>query len=88
MILPGVRSVVASSLLYWPGPSGFPAEQSDPARGAVSCYAWGEDYHAALGRRLRALAEWLHGRCGGTGAPPPPPPFPVLPGQVSSLPSY
>ena len=71
-VLPGVRAVIVSSLFYWPGQDGFPdaevADQGDGGpRGEVSSYAWGEDYHAVLGAKLRALAEWLHGEHGGVG---------------------
>ena len=44
-----------------------PAAGTGAARGSVSCYAWGPDYHAALGGKLAALAQWLHTRCGGRG---------------------
>lgn len=67
VVLPGVQAVVVSSLVYWPGKAGFPASQEDPTRGRVSCYAWGDDYHKLLGKRLEALAAWLHERCGGSG---------------------
>ena len=67
VILPGVRAVIATSLVYWPGREGFPAAQADRHRGRVSCYAWGEDYHALLERKLSELARWLHDGCGGRG---------------------
>jgi epoxyqueuosine reductase len=91
VILPGVQSVICTSLVYWPGRDGFPAAHTVLARdekghsgapqttrsgkstghmthGAMSCYAWGEDYHEILGRKLRQLAVWLHGQYGGEGA--------------------
>jgi epoxyqueuosine reductase len=48
--LPGVRTVVVVALRYRHPPP-------PPARAAprVSCYAWGDDYHAVLNRRLPRL---------------------------------
>lgn len=47
-ILPGACSVVAAALRYkHPSPSG---NSSAPR---ISCYAWGDDYHLVMGRRLR-----------------------------------
>ena len=60
-----VKAVICTSVIYWPGLSGFPPEASD--RGVVSAYAWGEDYHRILGEKLKLLATWLHTRCGGLG---------------------
>eukprot|EP00241_Pyramimonas_parkeae_P006326 CAMPEP_0114226788 /NCGR_PEP_ID=MMETSP0058-20121206/1427_1 /TAXON_ID=36894 /ORGANISM="Pyramimonas parkeae, CCMP726" /LENGTH=391 /DNA_ID=CAMNT_0001337553 /DNA_START=227 /DNA_END=1399 /DNA_ORIENTATION=+ len=65
-ILPGVRSVIVSTLFYLPGKDWQPPISQEPL-GSVSSYAWGEDYHVTLGRKLRNLAEWLHARCGGRG---------------------
>lgn len=36
------------------------------ARGVVSCYAWGADYHILLEERLKSLGEFLRERAGGT----------------------
>lgn len=57
IILENVRSVLLVGLAYWPGT--FPEEQDDPRHGAVSCYAWGEDYHDILGNKLKELATWM-----------------------------
>jgi len=51
-VLPGARSIVACALTYFQGPSaGGPA--------GVARYAWGEDYHAVMETRLRALADTI-----------------------------
>jgi len=55
----GVRSVVVLGLNYGP-PSDPLAALDEPARGAVSCYARGRDYHKVIGTRLKALGRWLH----------------------------
>lgn len=57
VILRGVQAVIVVTLPYWPGE--LPKEGADPRRGVISSYAWGEDYHAILGRKLEALAGWL-----------------------------
>lgn len=80
LILPEVRSVIMVGLVYWPGRTGFPpmhdyggngmdkATQADgPARGLVSAYAWGADYHTLLGKRVRTLARKLNAEAGGVG---------------------
>ncbi|KAK4531572.1 hypothetical protein CCYA_CCYA08G2429 [Cyanidiococcus yangmingshanensis] len=68
-ILPGVRAIIVTSLFYWPGKSGFPSPMNATSsdRGTVSCYAWGEDYHQVLGRKLKQLAEQVHAYAGGQG---------------------
>jgi epoxyqueuosine reductase len=66
-ILPEVKAVIVTSLIYWPGEKGFPAEQARGTHGNVSCYAWGSDYHQILGDKLKDLAAWLHQRAGGVG---------------------
>lgn len=46
-------------------PVGMSEKLVGPSRGVVSSYAWGDDYHALLEDRLRALGEWLNARAGG-----------------------
>uniref|UniRef100_A0A7S1ER57 4Fe-4S ferredoxin-type domain-containing protein n=1 Tax=Timspurckia oligopyrenoides TaxID=708627 RepID=A0A7S1ER57_9RHOD len=67
LILPHVKSVVCCTLFYWPGKSGFPKLQQNPLNGAISSYAWGADYHAVFGEKLKKLAEWMHQEAGGKG---------------------
>ena len=54
VILPGVKTVIAVGVGYTP-PDG--TEAKGAAR--MATYAWGQDYHAALLRRLEDLAAWL-----------------------------
>lgn len=81
LVLPGVKSVIMVGMIYWPGMSGFPRDhrmikemkersrddRGKEARGIVSCYAWGEDYHKILGRRLKLLGRHLNKVAGGVG---------------------
>ncbi len=56
-ILPGARSIVCVGLNYYPGE--LPADITDaPARGLVSNYAWGLDYHDLMLARLKELAAF------------------------------
>ena len=56
-VVPGARSVIVTGTLYntdRPYSSDLPA---DVAR--ISRYAWGDDYHQVLKRRLDALLDWI-----------------------------
>jgi epoxyqueuosine reductase len=63
VILDGVQSLVCVALPYWPG--SFPDTWDDPMHGAVSCYAWGTDYHKILEKKLKTLGKWLLQEGGG-----------------------
>lgn len=82
LVLPGVRSVIMVGMMYWPGTTGFPGAHHYPkssaptdvnnesdarARGIISSYAWGTDYHVELSRRLRTLGRHLNSVAGGVG---------------------
>ena len=61
---PKVRSVVMLGFNY--GPDGDPlAILKDRARGGISVYARGDDYHEVIKPRLKALGRWLIERAGG-----------------------
>ncbi len=63
--LPSARSVVVTGTLY-NADRPYSVELADPAEAVVSRYAWGEDYHQVVGRRLDQLLEWMRA---GHGAP-------------------
>lgn len=57
-MLPGVRSVISVALNY------YTPYQHQPDRGKISRYGWGRDYHKILGKKLKALTNWLKDQTG------------------------
>jgi epoxyqueuosine reductase len=57
-VLPGAQSVVVVALNYWQGPR---AASPDPShlRGRIARYAWGDDYHDVMLRKLESLSASL-----------------------------
>ncbi|HEY2614894.1 MAG TPA: tRNA epoxyqueuosine(34) reductase QueG [Chthoniobacterales bacterium] len=62
-ILPGARSIIVVALNYWQGASA--PRREGAATGRVARYAWGDDYHDVMLRKLQALNVFLRER-GGT----------------------
>jgi len=61
---PEVRSVIMLGMNY--GPDGDPlAILRERARGAISVYAQGDDYHDVIKPKLKQLARWLAENAGG-----------------------
>jgi epoxyqueuosine reductase len=61
---PDVRSIVMLGVNY--GPDGDPlAILRDRARGGISVYARGDDYHDVIKSRLKAVGRWLVEGAGG-----------------------
>ena len=60
-VLPGVRSVIVVALNYWQGEQQRP---SMAAKGRIARYAWGEDYHEVMLRKLEQLSAFLAARGG------------------------
>jgi len=55
LIFPSARSVIVCALNYF-----TPHEHSDdPAKGKISRYAWGDDYHNIVREKLGHLREWI-----------------------------
>ncbi len=57
--LPTAQSVIVTATLYNTDRP-FSTECADPSRAHVSRYAWGDDYHTVVMRRLDALVAWMH----------------------------
>lgn len=57
--LPSARSVIVLATLYNTDRP-YSVEDADPSRAHVSRYAWGDDYHRVLMRRMDALVAWMH----------------------------
>jgi epoxyqueuosine reductase len=64
VLWPEARSVIMLGLNY--GPDGDPlAILQARARGAISVYAQGDDYHEIIKAKLKAIARWLVANAGG-----------------------
>jgi epoxyqueuosine reductase len=64
-LLPGARSVIVTGALYnsrrsRSGGTSVPPSEP-PATATIARYAWGDDYHHVLQRRLDALIDWMQG---------------------------
>ena len=57
-VMPSARSVISLGVVY-NTPRPYSTEHSDPARAALARYAWGDDYHVVIERRLQELLERL-----------------------------
>ena len=58
-LVPGAKSVVSLLLNYY-----TPEKQTDPAAPKLSSYAYGEDYHHVIKRKLKALLSYLKDEIG------------------------
>ena len=62
-VLPSARSVIVTATLY--NVRGKGAGVDPPTDTAlISRYAWGQDYHQVVGRRLDELLAWMRGAAG------------------------
>lgn len=55
LIFPSARSMIVVAMNYF-----TPHEHdNDPAKGKISRYAWGDDYHDVVKEKLRSLLDWI-----------------------------
>jgi epoxyqueuosine reductase len=57
-ILPSARTVVVTGTVYNTRRP-YSTECADPHRALIARYAWGDDYHEIIARRLDALLDWM-----------------------------
>ena len=65
-VLPGAKSVIVLAVNYFQGAS-VPirrGRQTPTADGRIARYAWGEDYHPLVTKKLRAIDEFLQANGG------------------------
>ncbi|MCC7417326.1 MAG: tRNA epoxyqueuosine(34) reductase QueG [Acidobacteria bacterium] len=58
-VMPSARAVIVTATCYNTDRP-YSIECADPERAHVSRYAWGDDYHEVVARRLDALLAWMH----------------------------
>jgi len=58
-VLTGVRSVVSLAMNYWQGNGNWGLQSATTTRGRIARYAWGDDYHDVLAKKLRLLDSFL-----------------------------
>jgi epoxyqueuosine reductase len=61
-VLPGARSIVVVALNYWQGAriaADTAASTEEGTRGSIARYAWGEDYHEVISRKLNKIDKFL-----------------------------
>ncbi len=63
LVVAGARSIISLGLHYRRAEPD-PTEWNDPARGQISRYAWGPDYHDVVLPTLRQLQSWLEAQIG------------------------
>ena len=65
-LLPGVRSLIMLATDHATAvPGGTDVGEAGDGRGRVARYAWGDDYHDLLRRRVNLLGAWLEARVPG-----------------------
>jgi epoxyqueuosine reductase len=57
-VLPSARTVIVTATVYNTDRP-YSTECADSGRAQIARYAWGEDYHDVIGRRLDALLAWM-----------------------------
>jgi epoxyqueuosine reductase len=57
-VLPSARSVIVTATIYNVDRP-YSTECADPSRAHIARYAWGDDYHGVIEKRLDALVAWM-----------------------------
>jgi epoxyqueuosine reductase len=57
-VLPSARTVIVTATVY-NTKRPYSTECADPSVAQIARYAWGDDYHDVIGRRLEALLSWM-----------------------------
>ena len=63
-LLPGAKSIIALGMSYLPEPQAEPETGHRDPQGKVAVYAWGEDYHRVLKRRMKSLVDDVSAKLG------------------------
>jgi epoxyqueuosine reductase len=61
--LPSARSALVVASLYNTSQP-YSIERADRTRALIARYAWGDDYHDQMGRRMDALSAWMRAEAG------------------------
>jgi epoxyqueuosine reductase len=61
LVLPSAQSVIVTGTLY-NTERPYSTQIADRGRAQIARYAWGDDYHGVIGRRMDALLAWMHER--------------------------
>lgn len=66
LVLPGARSIIVLAMNYWneAAPPERAVDEKCGGRGRIARYAWGDDYHGVIERKLGLLDQWLTARGG------------------------
>ncbi len=62
-VLPSARSVIALATVYNVDRP-YSTAIDDPSTALIARYAWGDDYHVVIQRRMDALVEWMRDGAG------------------------
>ena len=60
-VMPSARTVIVTATVYNTDRP-YSTESADRGRAHVARYAWGDDYHEVVGKRLDELLAWMHKR--------------------------
>ncbi|HEY7789728.1 MAG TPA: tRNA epoxyqueuosine(34) reductase QueG [Vicinamibacterales bacterium] len=62
-VLPSAQSVIVTGTIYHTDRP-YSTDIHDASRALLARYAWGDDYHDVIERRLEALVDWMRGEAG------------------------